>query len=73
MVLESGLLPVSTLDSGGLATLRLILDDVGSGQYFDGTEEARAHPDAYDPTVRSRLRAATEVALARQSSPRPTL
>ena len=73
MVMESGLPPMSTLDSGGLATLRLILDDVGSGHYFDGTEVARAHPDAYDPRVRSRLRAATEVALARHLSPRSTL
>ena len=73
MVMESGLPPMSTLDSGGLATLRLILDDVGSGHYFDGTEVARAHPDAYDPRVRSRLRTATEMALARHLSPRSTL
>jgi len=73
MVMESGLPPMSTLDSGGFATLRLILDDVGSGHYFDGTEVARAHPDAYDPSVRSRLRAATEVALSGHLSPRPTL
>jgi hypothetical protein len=64
MVIESGLPPMSTLDSGGAATLRLVVDEVGSGHYFDGFEMARAHPDAYDTEVRSRLRAATEAALS---------
>ena len=63
MVIESGFPPVSTLDSGGKATLRLVVDEVGSGRYFDGMREARAHPDAYDPQVRARLRAATDEAL----------
>ncbi len=63
MVIESGLPPMSTLDSGGAATLRLVVDEVGSGHYFDGLTQARAHPDAYDPEVRSRLRAATDQAL----------
>jgi NAD(P)-dependent dehydrogenase (short-subunit alcohol dehydrogenase family) len=64
MVIESGFPTMSTLDSGGAATLRLVLDDVGSGHYFDGVTEARAHPDAYDPEVRSRLRVATDAALS---------
>jgi len=63
MVIESGLPPMSTLDSGGKATLHLVVDEVGSGRYFDGMREARAHADAYDPNVRARLRAATEQAL----------
>ncbi len=67
MVIESGLPPVSTLDNGGAATLHLVVDDVGSGRYFDGLTEARAHPDAYDPAVRSRLRGATDAALSAHS------
>ncbi len=63
MVIESEVRPLSTLDSGGAATLRLIVDEVGSGHYFDGMREARAHPDAYDPEVRSLLRRATDQAL----------
>jgi NAD(P)-dependent dehydrogenase (short-subunit alcohol dehydrogenase family) len=64
MVRESAVDPVSTVQAGGEATLRLVLDeDVGTGHFFDGTREARAHPDAYDPAVRARLRAVTDEAL----------
>ncbi len=65
MVIESRYPAMSTVDAGGAATLRLIVEDVGTGHYFDGLTEARAHPDAYDPAVRARLRAATEAALTR--------
>ncbi|MET7392311.1 SDR family NAD(P)-dependent oxidoreductase [Dactylosporangium sp. NPDC005572] len=57
MVRAAGRPPVSTVDEGGAATLRLILEEHGTGGFFDGTEPARAHPDAYDPVVRDRLRA----------------
>jgi NAD(P)-dependent dehydrogenase (short-subunit alcohol dehydrogenase family) len=66
MVIESEYPPVSTVDAGGAATLHLILEDVGSGHYFDGLRVARAHPDAYDSEVRSRLRAVTDAALNRR-------
>jgi NAD(P)-dependent dehydrogenase (short-subunit alcohol dehydrogenase family) len=64
MVVQAGINPRSTVDEGGAATLRLIVDDVGTGGFFDGQRPARAHPDAYDPAVRMRLREATEAALS---------
>ena len=54
---------VSTLEEGRDATLRLIADpqlDGTSGRYFDGTTDAAAHPQAYDPEARRRLRALSE-------------
>jgi NAD(P)-dependent dehydrogenase (short-subunit alcohol dehydrogenase family) len=72
MVIESKYPTMSTVDDGGAATLRLIVEDVGTGHYFDGMTEARAHPDTYDPAVRARLIAATEAALMRTPLHRPT-
>jgi NAD(P)-dependent dehydrogenase (short-subunit alcohol dehydrogenase family) len=61
MVRESTVDPRSTVQAGGEATLRLVLGDApGTGEFFDGSRPARAHPDAYDPQVRARLRAATD-------------
>lgn len=65
MVHEAGVSPISTVASGGDATLRLITTDVGTGHFFNGTRESNAHPDAYDPVVRQRLREATDQMLAR--------
>ncbi len=65
MVQLAGITPVSTVDEGGAATLRLILDDVGTGHFFNGVHRARANPAAYDPRVRVRLRAVTDEALSR--------
>jgi NAD(P)-dependent dehydrogenase (short-subunit alcohol dehydrogenase family) len=62
MVRESEITPTSTVDDGGEAVLRLI-DEPGTGDFYDGKRRARAHPDAYDATVRARLRAATDAAL----------
>ncbi|OLE27555.1 MAG: 3-oxoacyl-ACP reductase [Actinobacteria bacterium 13_1_20CM_3_71_11] len=64
MVRESGYGTLSTVEEGGAATLRLILDDAGTGRYFEGTRQTRARPEAYDPAVRAALRAATDEALA---------
>jgi NAD(P)-dependent dehydrogenase (short-subunit alcohol dehydrogenase family) len=54
---------VSTLEEGVEATLRLAanadLDGV-TGRYFNGQNEARAHPQAYDPDARRRLRELSE-------------
>ena len=59
MVLEAGVTPIDSLESGVEATLRLVadpaLDDV-TGKYFDRLREAGAHPQAYDADARRRLR-----------------
>jgi NAD(P)-dependent dehydrogenase (short-subunit alcohol dehydrogenase family) len=50
--------PVSTLEQGVEATLRLVEDselDGVSGRYLNGLREARADPQAYDPDARRRL------------------
>jgi NAD(P)-dependent dehydrogenase (short-subunit alcohol dehydrogenase family) len=58
MVLEAGIRPVDSLESGVEATMRLVaapeLADV-SGKYFDRTREARALDQAYDREARRRL------------------
>jgi NAD(P)-dependent dehydrogenase (short-subunit alcohol dehydrogenase family) len=54
--------PMSTLEEGVAATLRLVADDAltgVSGRYFNGTREAAADPQAYDPAARARLAAAS--------------
>ena len=54
---------VSTLEEGMEATLRLAagaeLDGI-TGRYFSGQSEGRAHPQAYDPDARRRLRELSE-------------
>lgn len=59
MVRDHGAAPRSSVQEGGEATLRLILHEPGTGGFFDGNRPARAHPDAYDPEVRRRLREIT--------------
>jgi NAD(P)-dependent dehydrogenase (short-subunit alcohol dehydrogenase family) len=59
MVLASGVAPVSTLEQGTEATLRLIADpalDGVTGRYFNGLREAAPHPQAADEEARTRLR-----------------
>ena len=59
MVREAGTTPVSSLDEGVRATLRLIADpalDGVTGRYFDGPAEAAPHPQARDAAARRRLR-----------------
>jgi NAD(P)-dependent dehydrogenase (short-subunit alcohol dehydrogenase family) len=69
MVREAGVSPVSSVEQGVAATLRLITEDVGTGRFFDGTEETQAHPQAYDPAVRRRLREVTDQILSSRSLP----
>jgi NAD(P)-dependent dehydrogenase (short-subunit alcohol dehydrogenase family) len=60
MVLEAGVTPVDSLESGVQATMQLVTDpelDGVTGMYFDRMREARAHPAAYDETGRGLLRA----------------
>jgi NAD(P)-dependent dehydrogenase (short-subunit alcohol dehydrogenase family) len=59
MVRAGGITPVSTVDVGGRAILHLATgDDVAhkSGLFFNGMNEARANPQAYDEAARKRLR-----------------
>jgi NAD(P)-dependent dehydrogenase (short-subunit alcohol dehydrogenase family) len=63
MVLHARGSAVSTLEEGVEATLRLIRDPAlegVSGAYFNGTREARADAQAYDPEARRRLRELSE-------------
>jgi NAD(P)-dependent dehydrogenase (short-subunit alcohol dehydrogenase family) len=63
MVTHSGSRPVSTLEEGTRATLRLVvapeLAEV-TGRYFDGEAESSAHPQAYGIDARRRLRELSE-------------
>jgi hypothetical protein len=63
MVLAAGVTPLDSLETGVRSTARLVtsaeLADV-SGRYFDRQAEARAHPQAYDPQARRRLRELSE-------------
>ena len=67
MVLDARGSAVSTLEEGTRATLRLVaapeLDGV-SGRYFDGEQEAAAHPQAFDERARERLRRLSEELIA---------
>jgi NAD(P)-dependent dehydrogenase (short-subunit alcohol dehydrogenase family) len=63
MVTEGGITPVSTVEQGGEATMRLITDpalDGVTGPFFDGLETARARPEAYDPRFRAELSEVTD-------------
>ncbi|MGH8728268.1 MAG: SDR family NAD(P)-dependent oxidoreductase [Burkholderiales bacterium] len=58
MVREALARPMSSVEEGAEATLRLAiapeLEGI-TGRYFNGTHEARADPQAYDPSARQRL------------------
>jgi NAD(P)-dependent dehydrogenase (short-subunit alcohol dehydrogenase family) len=60
MVRAGGITPISTVEQGGDAILHLVSgDDVAdkSGLFFNGMNEAKANPQAYDEAARKRLRA----------------
>ena len=60
MVRAGGITPISTVEEGGAAILHLATgDDVAgkSGLFFNGMNEAKASPQAYDAAARKRLRA----------------
>jgi NAD(P)-dependent dehydrogenase (short-subunit alcohol dehydrogenase family) len=66
MVAETGMAPMSTVEQGTQATLRLVTDpelEGVTGHYFDGQRRSRALREAYHADFRTRLRAATQVAL----------
>src|SRR6266849_3386781 len=59
MVRAGGITPISTVEQGGEAILHLVSgDDVAgrSGLFFNGMNEAKANPQAYDIAARKRLR-----------------
>jgi NAD(P)-dependent dehydrogenase (short-subunit alcohol dehydrogenase family) len=59
MVRDSGVEPISSLEQGVGATLRLLADpglDGVSGRYFNGRTPATPDPQAADPAARRRLR-----------------
>jgi NAD(P)-dependent dehydrogenase (short-subunit alcohol dehydrogenase family) len=74
MVRDSGVSPVSSLEEGVRATLRLVaapeLDGV-TGRYFNGLREAAPHPQAYDPDARRRLRELSDRLCGTQLAERP--
>ncbi len=60
MVRAGGITPISTVEQGGEAILHLVEgDDVAgkSGLFFNGMNEARPNPQAYDVEARKRLHA----------------
>jgi NAD(P)-dependent dehydrogenase (short-subunit alcohol dehydrogenase family) len=60
MVRAGGITPMSTVEQGGEAILHLVTgDDVAgkSGLFFNGMNEAKANPQAYDAAARQSLRA----------------
>ena len=59
MVRAGGITPISTVEQGGAAILHLVTGaDVAnkSGLFFNGMDEAKANPQAYDAAARKRLR-----------------
>jgi hypothetical protein len=55
---EAGIEPVSPIEDGVAATMRLAVSpeiDGVTGRYFDGMTESRASDQAYDPAARRRL------------------
>lgn len=59
MVTAAGVTPLTALEDGVRATLRLLADpelDGVSGRYFNGLREAEPHPQARDPQARRLLR-----------------
>jgi NAD(P)-dependent dehydrogenase (short-subunit alcohol dehydrogenase family) len=59
IVRADGINPVSSVDDGVRATLRLVADptlDGVTGQYFNGLQPAQPHRQAFDTNARNRLR-----------------
>jgi hypothetical protein len=58
MVRRAGVTPMSTVEEGAAAILNLAVPPAGqrgSGRYFSGLSERRAHAQAYDDAARRRL------------------
>jgi NAD(P)-dependent dehydrogenase (short-subunit alcohol dehydrogenase family) len=60
MVREGGITPISTVEQGGDAILHLAIGEDMAGRtglFFNGMQQARANPQAYDAAARRQLRA----------------
>lgn len=60
MVTRAGYPPRSTIDEGARAVLQLVLEDKGTGKFFNGLADGKAHAQAYDAEARARLKRVTE-------------
>ena len=60
MVIEAGFEPVTPVETGRDALVRLVNEDVGTGKFFNVFEEAEAIPQAYDAGAVARLMKVTE-------------
>ena len=59
LVRESGIAPMSTVEEGAEAIIRLAVSQLLEGRtglYFEGKQPTKANPQAYDAEARSRLR-----------------
>jgi NAD(P)-dependent dehydrogenase (short-subunit alcohol dehydrogenase family) len=59
MVRQGGITPTSTVEQGGEAILHLAIgDDMEgkSGLFFNGMQQSKANPQAYDSDARAQLR-----------------
>ncbi len=56
MVQRLGVTPRATIAEGADAVMNLIMGDVEGGQFFNQMAPRRAHPQAYEPESRKRLR-----------------
>jgi NAD(P)-dependent dehydrogenase (short-subunit alcohol dehydrogenase family) len=62
MVRRAWVPPMSSIATGVRAVMNLAVEPTGAavtGRYFDGSREAKADGAAYDPAIRSKLRAVT--------------
>lgn len=59
MVRDAGIEPITSVDTAADAVIALVSSTGTTGRYFDGTREARANAQAYDPVARQRLRKLT--------------
>jgi NAD(P)-dependent dehydrogenase (short-subunit alcohol dehydrogenase family) len=62
MVVEAGLRPLNTVETGADAVLHLVTSadvEQTTGAFFNVMQETRANPAAYDAAARERLRTLT--------------
>ena len=74
MVIEAGWKPISSVEEGLNATLRLVVDPTlenVTGGYFDGLTLSKANPQAYDRKTQERLAALSSELVARVISHGP--
>jgi NAD(P)-dependent dehydrogenase (short-subunit alcohol dehydrogenase family) len=69
MVIAARGYAVSTLEEGVEATFALVSRTDVSGRYFNGLNESRADPQAYDEQARRRLRTLSDELLGRDLAP----